>query len=330
MRLAVPLEPRQSAPHGAADVEAATGGGHVALAPPPDVALHLVTGVETLALDQARREAERHGGVVGPLAGLQVERTAADHVVDRLEGAGRLELESGAERVTGRQAEQAATEAVLRADLIQRALLPRGLCPLTDVRVLLGRFRGARLAVRLLHALPPLRDPAQGFISRRPVPHEPATDDGAGSPDPAPAVEVDGPRVVERAVDGVEDVGHLPGAAGHAQVDDWVPLMLHVSGETASLVGRDRGIRLQPVGGPGQVDEVVDACEEQGAQPGRSLVRILRARVLTGRDAARDHPVGVEEWAIRVVCLVQCWRPPVGFNVGLDAEVVLIARSRPR
>ena len=162
MRLAVPLEPRQSAPHGAADVEAATGGGHVALAPPPDVALHLVTGVETLALDQARREAERHGGVVGPLAGLQVERTAADHVVDRLEGAGRLELESGAERVTGRQAEQAATEAVLRADLIQRALLPRGLCPLTDVRVLLGRFRGARLAVRLLHALPPLRDPAQG------------------------------------------------------------------------------------------------------------------------------------------------------------------------
>ncbi|MEN3343299.1 MAG: hypothetical protein V7644_2703, partial [Actinomycetota bacterium] len=49
---------------------------------------------------------------VRPLAGLETERAAADHVVDRLEAAGRLELERRAERVAGGEPEQRAAVAV--------------------------------------------------------------------------------------------------------------------------------------------------------------------------------------------------------------------------
>ena len=69
--------------------------------------------------------------------------------------------------------------------------------------------------------------------------------------------------------------------------------MLHLPGETAGLVGRELGVRLQPVGGLGQVDEVVDACAEQSAKLGCGLPRILVTRILAGREAAGDHPVAV-------------------------------------
>ena len=142
--------------------------------------------------------------------------------------------------------------------------------------MLLGCFRGAGLAVRLLHVLPPLRNLAQSLVARPPVPYEPAADDSSGPPDASPAVQVDGPPVIKRAVDGVEDVGHLVRAARHAQVGDRVALVRDVRPEASGFLQRDRGVRLQPVGGLGQIDEVVDARLEQGF---RALgVHFLRRR----------------------------------------------------
>ena len=69
-------------------------------------------GVERAGLDQRLGEAERHRRVVGPCAGGQRERAAADHVLDRLEGAGRLELDRRADRVAHGQAHQRSPEAI--------------------------------------------------------------------------------------------------------------------------------------------------------------------------------------------------------------------------
>ncbi|MNR05889.1 hypothetical protein D3C85_1219390 [compost metagenome] len=93
--------------HREADVEAASRAAHVAHAAPVAVAVHLVGGIEGLAMDQARREAQRHRGVVGPFAGDQAERSAAAHVGDGLERAARAELQRGAHRIAAGQPEQA-------------------------------------------------------------------------------------------------------------------------------------------------------------------------------------------------------------------------------
>src|SRR5512134_1696352 len=76
----------QGAGYGAPDVEAPAGAAQVAGLPPAAVALHLVPRVEAPALEQAGAEAQGHGGVVGPLAGGQVERAAAGHAGDGREG----------------------------------------------------------------------------------------------------------------------------------------------------------------------------------------------------------------------------------------------------
>jgi RecJ-like exonuclease len=50
-------------------VEAAAGRANVPFAVPPDIASHLVSGIEAATLDEAFREAERHRSVVSPRAG---------------------------------------------------------------------------------------------------------------------------------------------------------------------------------------------------------------------------------------------------------------------
>jgi hypothetical protein len=95
-----------------ADVEAAAGGRPLAVAVPAPVALELVDRVEAAPGQQRVGQAQRHRRVVGPRAGGQVERPAADHVGHRREGPGRLELDGGAERVADGQPEQGAAEAV--------------------------------------------------------------------------------------------------------------------------------------------------------------------------------------------------------------------------
>jgi hypothetical protein len=56
---------------------------------PAHVAGELVDRIESLAFDQTLGQAERHRGVVSPLARPEVERSAADDVVERFEGAWR-------------------------------------------------------------------------------------------------------------------------------------------------------------------------------------------------------------------------------------------------
>ena len=91
---------------GVADVEALAGAAEVALAKPLRVPTHLVLGVEALPFDQAGRQAQRHRRVIGPLAGFEAERPAADHVGQRLKGPARLELDGRADGVAHRQAEE--------------------------------------------------------------------------------------------------------------------------------------------------------------------------------------------------------------------------------
>ena len=62
--------------------------------------------------NQAFGQTQGHGGVVGPLAGLQAERSTAHHVVNGLKGSGRFEFQRRAQRVSGRQAQQAALVAI--------------------------------------------------------------------------------------------------------------------------------------------------------------------------------------------------------------------------
>jgi hypothetical protein len=78
----------------------------VARAEPAHVTLQLVDGVEAPAFDEALGEAQRHRGVVGPGAGGQVERAAADHVRDGFERPRRLELDGRPERVADGEAQQ--------------------------------------------------------------------------------------------------------------------------------------------------------------------------------------------------------------------------------
>jgi len=73
--------------------------------------------VEATALDQTLGETQRHRRVVGPLAGLKMERSAAGHVVHRGEVPARHELYRRADSVASRKAEERAATPV---ELIHR------------------------------------------------------------------------------------------------------------------------------------------------------------------------------------------------------------------
>jgi hypothetical protein len=99
-RIACIFEPLQRRARGIADIEATAGRGHIPFAVPTDVASHLVSGIESAALDEALREAERHRSIISPRAGGQLEGSAPDDVIDRREGAGRAELERRSKRMS--------------------------------------------------------------------------------------------------------------------------------------------------------------------------------------------------------------------------------------
>lgn len=105
------LEGREGGADRRADVEAFPGAAEIAFAPPPAVALHLVPGIHTPAGDQALRQAEGHGGVVRPLARLQPEGAAADHVHEGPEGAGGTEFNGRSQGIADGEADETATEA---------------------------------------------------------------------------------------------------------------------------------------------------------------------------------------------------------------------------
>ena len=88
---------------GVADVEAVAGATQFAARVPTPVALHLIVRVEATGFDQTAGQTQRHAGVVGPLAGFEVERSAADHVGDGWKRATRTEFDGRADGIAARQ-----------------------------------------------------------------------------------------------------------------------------------------------------------------------------------------------------------------------------------
>ena len=80
--------------------------------PPVAVASHLIGSVEAGDMQEARAQAQRHGCVIRPLAGLKAERSTADHVGDRCKSAASLELHRRADGVTDGQTEKATAIAI--------------------------------------------------------------------------------------------------------------------------------------------------------------------------------------------------------------------------
>ena len=110
---AIEFEAAQRRRHGVADVETTAGDAHVALVAPAQIAAHLISGIEAVACEQALRQAEGHGGVVGPLPRREAKGAATDHVRQRGETPGRLELQRRAQRIADGETEQTAAVAVL-------------------------------------------------------------------------------------------------------------------------------------------------------------------------------------------------------------------------
>jgi hypothetical protein len=77
--------------------------------PPSAVPGELIHRIEAFALDQALGQAERHGGVIGPLTGLQAECPATHDVGDRAKRPGALELQRRPEGVTRGKTEEGIT-----------------------------------------------------------------------------------------------------------------------------------------------------------------------------------------------------------------------------
>lgn len=119
-------EVRECREGGAADIEAAPGRGVLALLQPAQEAPHEVVRIEIGLMQQALGQAERHGGVVGPLSRFQPEGAAPDHVGDRREAAARQELDRGADRIPYGEAEETAKGAVEMRVALHAPLWDRG------------------------------------------------------------------------------------------------------------------------------------------------------------------------------------------------------------
>ena len=130
-RLAGGPEGLQRAGRGSPDVEALAGHRVVALLVPPAEALDQVARVQPARSEQGICQAQRHAGVVGPLAGREAERAAAHQVGNGWLRIPPSELERRAERVPERQPDQrplGTVQNVLRAALdwqSHSATLPR-------------------------------------------------------------------------------------------------------------------------------------------------------------------------------------------------------------
>jgi len=95
-------------PGGAADIETCPCAAQVSFLPPAHITFHLIFRIESPTFNQAFGKAEGHGGIIGPLAGLEVERAAADHVGDGREAPRRFELQSCSQGVADGEPEEAA------------------------------------------------------------------------------------------------------------------------------------------------------------------------------------------------------------------------------
>ncbi len=99
----------QGGPSGAAYVETPACATEVALPVPAHIPLQLIDRVEALFFHEAFGQAKGHGGVIGPLAGLEVERAAADNIGNWRETAGLFEFKGGAQGIANSEAKQGTT-----------------------------------------------------------------------------------------------------------------------------------------------------------------------------------------------------------------------------
>ncbi len=116
-RISCLAKPCQGRSHGNADVETGTGAAQVSCFCPSTIARHLVEWVEPMAFEQALRQAERHGRIIGPLSWLKTERSASDHVCERLEASSRAKLDGSADGVSNSEAQKAATKTICSVHL---------------------------------------------------------------------------------------------------------------------------------------------------------------------------------------------------------------------
>ena len=72
--------------------------------PPAHITFHLTFWIESPTFNQAFGKAEGHGGIIGPFAGLEMERAASHHVGDGCECSGRLEFKRSPQGIPNRQA----------------------------------------------------------------------------------------------------------------------------------------------------------------------------------------------------------------------------------
>jgi hypothetical protein len=101
---------RQSGVNGIADIEAVPGAAQIPFSEPFKISSHLILRIESPRFDQTLRQAERHGGIIRPLTGLEIKRSTADHIINGIKGAGRSELKRGAQRVADGQTQEPTAE----------------------------------------------------------------------------------------------------------------------------------------------------------------------------------------------------------------------------
>ena len=106
------LETGQRQPGGCTDVETRPGRRPISVAVPTHVSSELIDRIEFTAVEDRLGQAHRHRRVIGPRTRPEPERTTTDHVGDRRERTGRLELERGADGVADRQTNESTACAV--------------------------------------------------------------------------------------------------------------------------------------------------------------------------------------------------------------------------
>ncbi len=84
---------------------------------PLDKALHQVCRIKRRILSKAVGDGQCHGGIIGPLPGLQLEWPAADHVLQGRVAVAGFELQRGAHRIADGKAQERAAGPIANGSL---------------------------------------------------------------------------------------------------------------------------------------------------------------------------------------------------------------------
>ncbi len=286
------------------DPDAFSGAGQVSLALPAPVALHLIDRIERLALEQALREAQRHGRIVAPAPARQLERPAAEQIGHWRERSRPAVLGGRAERIAERQPEQRAEIALAQRarsrerrgieqriargrDHRQRGQRDHPGRPVPHVLALRTRFRNVGPVQRARRLAPQARELRERLLPAEPVFRQQTADHRRAAPNAGAAVHVTGLAGRERLVQAVEDLEHVLAPGRHAVVGNRLAVIFHRQRQRIVVAADFRRL--------GQIDHHADS---RRAQPLDALAgRLARrpARVLPGEQASGINPVGIGE-----------------------------------